>query len=81
MDAIRRRGGNISSFEVELVLRRGSDVTADALVAHYAQSLPRFAVPRYREFRPDLPKNQVGRVLKHPRRAEPLADTTWDCDA
>jgi crotonobetaine/carnitine-CoA ligase len=109
-DAIRRRGENISSFEVELavlrhsgvmecaahgvpsplgeedvkvcvVLRPDAEVSADALVAHCEEHLPRFAVPRYVEFRPGLPKNQVGRVLKHQLRAEPLTASTWDRDA
>ncbi|HVW32634.1 MAG TPA: AMP-binding protein, partial [Acidimicrobiia bacterium] len=109
-DAIRRRGENISSFEVEsavlrhpavlecaalgvpsdlgeedvkicVVLRPGQTADPAALVAHCADLLPRFAVPRYVEFVPFLPKNQVGRVLKHELRADPLAGGTWDGQA
>ncbi|MEW6471301.1 MAG: AMP-binding protein [Actinomycetota bacterium] len=106
-DAIRRRGENISSFEVEMavlrhpavlecaahgvpsdlmeedvkicvVLRPGAEAKPAELVEHCAEQLPRFAVPRYVEFVAELPKNQVGRVLKHQLRAQPLNDATWD---
>jgi crotonobetaine/carnitine-CoA ligase len=109
-DAMRRRGENISSMEVEMavlrhpavlecaahgvpsplgeedvkicvVLRPDGEVTPEALVAHCREHLPSFAVPRYVEFRPDLPKNQVGRVLKHQLREDPLTGSTWDGDA
>lgn len=109
-DAIRRRGENISSFEVEMavlrhpavlecaahgvpsplgeedvkvcvVLRLDRTVDPADLVAHCAEYLPRFAVPRYVEFVDALPKNQVARVLKHQLRANPLTDATWDRDA
>jgi crotonobetaine/carnitine-CoA ligase len=109
-DAIRRRGENISSFEVEMAVLRHPDVLECAahgvpsdvleedvkicvvlrpdgavdpadLVAHCAEHLPRFAVPRYVEFVAGLPKNQVGRVLKHQLREQPLNDATWDRDA
>ena len=109
-DAIRRRGENISSFEVEMavvrhpavaecaahgvpsplgeedvkicvVLRPDTKVEPADLVAHCAEYLPRFAVPRYVEFVDALPKNQVARVLKHQLREKPLTATTWDRDA
>ena len=37
-----------------------------------------FAVPRYVEFRPELPKNPVQRVLKYQLRAEGVTPSTWD---
>jgi len=106
-DAIRRRGENISSFEVEMavvrhpavlecaahgvpsplgeedvkicvVLRPDAKVEPAGLVAHCAEHLPRFAVPRYVEFVPELPKNQVARVLKHQLRERGITEATWD---
>lgn len=108
-DYLRRRGENISSFEMEAtfmshpdiaevavhavhsevteddvkvtaVLRPGSTLTADALCAWSVQRLPYFAVPRYIEFRAELPKNPVGRVLKYQLRDEGKTATTWDRD-
>lgn len=109
-DYLRRRGENISSFEMETtfmshseiaevavhavhsevteddvkvtaVLRAGSTLTEEALCAWSAERLPYFAVPRYIEFRDELPKNPVGRVLKYVLRDEGKTATTWDREA
>jgi len=40
--------------------------------------MPYFAVPRFFEFREDLPRNPVGRVLKYQLRDEGCTDRTWD---
>jgi crotonobetaine/carnitine-CoA ligase len=106
-DAMRRRGENISSFEVEQALLRHPDVAEVAavgvpsalgedevmvyLVATAGQAiemepfldfccehLPYFAVPRYVEVTPELPKNAVGRILKHELRARGVSATAWD---
>jgi crotonobetaine/carnitine-CoA ligase len=106
-DYLRRRGENISSFEVEIALMGHeqvaeaavhavfSDVTEDdvkatvvlaepatltpaELVGWAADHVPKFALPRYVEFRDELPKNPVGRVLKYQLRDEGVTPTTWD---
>jgi crotonobetaine/carnitine-CoA ligase len=106
-DAMRRRGENISSFEVEQALLRypavaevaaigvpselGEDdvmvlvVTAadsaidvEAFMDFCCERLPYFAVPRYVDFVDELPKNAVGRVLKHILRERGVTDATWD---
>jgi crotonobetaine/carnitine-CoA ligase len=38
-------------------------------------------VPRYVEFRDELPKNGVGRVLKYRLRDEGVTPTTWDVES
>jgi crotonobetaine/carnitine-CoA ligase len=40
--------------------------------------MPYFAVPRYIEFRTELPRNPVGRVLKYKLRHEGVTPGTWD---
>jgi crotonobetaine/carnitine-CoA ligase len=45
-----------------------------------APRVPRYAVPRYLELRDELPRNAVGRVLKHQLRAEGITPTTWSAD-
>jgi crotonobetaine/carnitine-CoA ligase len=109
-DAMRRRGENISSFEVEQALLRHPDVAEVAavgvpsdlgedevmvyLVATGDQEidmeefmdfccdhLPYFAVPRYVEVTPELPKNAVGRILKHELRARGVPESAWDREA
>lgn len=109
-DYLRRRGENISSFEMErifhdhdaiqdvavhsvpsemgedevkvtAVLLGGNEVSEEDLCRWSAERVPYFAVPRYIEFRDDLPRNPVGRVLKYQLRDEGVTDTTWDREA
>jgi carnitine-CoA ligase len=106
-DALRRRGENISSFEMEktlyahpalrdvavhavaspigeddvkvtAVLQDGAGVTEEDLCRWVADRVPYFAIPRYIEFRADLPRNPVGRVLKYVLRDEGVTPDTWD---
>jgi len=109
-DYLRRRGENISSFELErifhghdaiqdvavhsvpsdvsedevkvtAVLVEGASLGEEELCRWAIDSLPYFAVPRYIEFRADLPRNPVGRVLKYQLRDEGVTPTTWDREA
>jgi crotonobetaine/carnitine-CoA ligase len=106
-DAIRRRGENVSSYEVELALARHPDVAELAVVGvpsplgeddvmaclvlregaqfdpvafmdFASERLPYFAVPRYLEVLPELPKNAIGRVLKPALRERGVSPATWD---
>ena len=109
-DYLRRRGENISSFEMErtfhghpaikdvavhsvpseqgedevkvtAVLQPDTSVTEEELCAWSVDRVPYFAVPRYIEFRDDLPRNPVGRVLKYELRDDGVTDKTWDREA
>ncbi|MCB1005231.1 MAG: AMP-binding protein, partial [Acidimicrobiales bacterium] len=109
-DYLRRRGENISSFEVEKILLghgtladvavhavpsevteddlkvtavRKPDVTVteEDLFRYCIDQLPYFALPRYIEFRDDLPRSPVGRVLKRELRDEGVTADTWDVEA
>jgi crotonobetaine/carnitine-CoA ligase len=109
-DYLRRRGENISSFEVESILmthgsladvvvhavpsemteddlkitatvKEGASVTEEELFRWAVDQLPYFALPRYIEFRTELPRSPVGRVLKRELREEGVTATTWDVDA
>ncbi|MGF6999349.1 AMP-binding protein [Paraburkholderia sp. GAS32] len=106
-DYLRRRGENISSFEVEtglrahpsiadvavhavfsesgeddvkatIVLKEGAFITEEEICLWAIERLPYFTIPRYFEFRPDLPRNPVGRVLKYELRADGCTAATWD---
>ena len=109
-DYLRRRGENISSFEVERVLmthgsmadvavhavpsqlteddlkvtatvKEGASLTEEELFRWCIDELPYFALPRYIEFRTELPRSPVGRVLKRELRAEGVTASTWDAEA
>jgi len=110
-DAMRRRGENVSSIELEAAILRhprvaevavhavasrateddikacivlsvpGEPVAPEELFGFFRDTLPYFAVPRYVEFVPALPRNAMGRVLKHELRANPLGPGTVDFEA
>jgi crotonobetaine/carnitine-CoA ligase len=109
-DYLRRRGENISSFEVErvlmghgqladvavhavpsplteddlkitAVLKEGATVTPEELFTWCIDQLPYFALPRYIEFRAELPRSPVGRVLKRELRDEPIGPAVFDAES
>jgi len=106
-DYLRRRGENISSFEVEtglrahpavedvavhavfsdageddvkatIVLKQDAVITEEMLCRWAIERLPYFTIPRYFEFRQDLPRNPLGRVLKYQLREDGCTPNTWD---
>lgn len=106
-DAIRRRGENISSFEVEkvinshpkvlesavfavpaelgedevkanIVLKSGATLTPEEVIHFCNERMAYFAVPRYLEFVPGLPKTPTNRVEKYRLREAGLTGNTWD---
>jgi crotonobetaine/carnitine-CoA ligase len=108
-DYLRRRGENISSFEVEKIVMKheavvdvvvhavpselteddlkltatlaaGSSVSEEELFKWCVDELPYFALPRYVEFRAELPRSPVGRVLKRVLRDEGVTANTWDVE-
>jgi crotonobetaine/carnitine-CoA ligase len=108
-DAIRRRGENISSYEVErllnahpdvaevavvpvkavvgedevkavIVRRGGSSLEHEALLDFAVATMPYFMVPRYVEFREQLPRTETMKVRKVELRNEGITPETWDCE-
>jgi len=108
-DYLRRRGENISSFEVErilmghgeladvavyavpselteddlkvsAILKESSNLTESELFVWCIDQLPYFALPRYIEFRSELPRSPVGRVLKRQLRDEPITSGGFDAE-
>jgi crotonobetaine/carnitine-CoA ligase len=109
-DSMRRRGENISSFEVEravnahpavletaaypipsevtedevmvaVVLKSGFGLEPAELLAFCAETMPRFAVPRYVRFLEELPKTPTARVRKHELREQGITPDTADREA
>ncbi|HEX5393908.1 MAG TPA: long-chain-fatty-acid--CoA ligase [Rhodocyclaceae bacterium] len=46
------------------VVRKDPNLTAEALIAHCRTQLTAYKVPRYIEFRADLPRTNVGKILR-----------------
>jgi len=107
---MRRRGENISSWELEkifhehpdikdvcvhavpseiseddvkvtVVLQENATVTEEQLCRWSVGQLPYYAVPRYFEFRTELPLSPTGRAPKHLLRDEGITPATWDREA
>ncbi len=106
-EAIRRRGENISAFEVEsivnqhpsvlesaaiavpselseddvkivVVLKDGERVRPEELIKFCEDRMAYFMVPRYVEFRDELPKTPTQRVEKYKLQVEGHGPQTWD---
>ncbi len=68
-------------LKVTATRREGAVLTEEGLFRWCVDELPYFALPRYIEFRSELPRSPVGRVLKRELRAEGVTASTWDVDA
>ncbi|NYT60259.1 AMP-binding protein [Alcaligenaceae bacterium] len=108
-DSIRRRGENISSYEVEralnahhdvaevavipikadigedelkatVVIRPGSNLRHQAFLEYAFNNLPYFMVPRFIEFREQLPRTDTMKVRKVDLRRDGITPDTWDCE-
>jgi crotonobetaine/carnitine-CoA ligase len=111
-DRIRRRGENVSAFEIEqvlgmlpgvaesavvgihvgdagaeqeikacVVLASGAQLTQVQVLEHCIANVPRFAVPRFIEFIPELPRTPSNKVQKHLLRATGAGPGCWDREA
>jgi len=50
------------------VVRKDPKLTAEAIIAHCRDSLTGYKVPHYVEFRDELPKTNVGKILRRALR-------------
>lgn len=74
---------SLSEDEVKVtaVLRPGAALTERELCLWLIDRVPYFAVPRYIEFRRELPKSPLGRILKYQLRDDGCTSCTWDRNA
>jgi long-chain acyl-CoA synthetase len=56
----------------ELVVKPGETLSEEEVIAHCKEKLAAYKVPRLVEFREELPKTMVGKVLRKELRAEEL---------
>jgi crotonobetaine/carnitine-CoA ligase len=77
--AVAADSGGEDDIKATVVLRLEAQVTEQELFLWARDNLPYFAVPRFIEFRAELPKTPTGRVQKHELRAQGRTAATWDC--
>ena len=53
------------------VVKKSPDITADMLILHCRENLTAYKVPRLVEFIDDLPKSNVGKILRRELRERP----------
>lgn len=70
--------GGEELIKVTIVVRKGHTIDHAELCRWSMDNLPYFAVPRYFEFRTELPKTPTGRVQKFKLREEGCTPATWD---
>jgi crotonobetaine/carnitine-CoA ligase len=68
-------------LKVTIVLRQGAELCEEDLCRWAVGQLPRFAVPRFIEFRSALPRTPTGRIQKFELRADGVTPATWDRQA
>jgi crotonobetaine/carnitine-CoA ligase len=70
--------GGEDEIKVCLVLREGTRVVPEEFLAWCEEKLPYFAVPRYVEMVPELPKTPSNKVQKYLLRQAGITHSTWD---
>ncbi len=53
-----------------IVLKEGKSATSEEIIEYCKKNLANFKVPRYVEFKEDLPKTPTGKIMKQPLREE-----------
>ena len=65
------RGEQVKLF---VVLKEGETTTADEMIAFCADKLAKYKLPTQVEFRTELPKTNIGKILRKDLRAEEMQD-------
>jgi crotonobetaine/carnitine-CoA ligase len=67
--------------KITLLLKSGSNLTEQQLCEWSLERVPYYAVPRYIEFRAELPKTPTGKIEKFLLREQGCTPQTWDREA
>ncbi|MCC5576341.1 AMP-binding protein [Microtetraspora sp. AC03309] len=71
---------NEDEVKVTIVPAAGAAPDPEEMFGWIAPRVPRYARPSHIEFRDELPKNAVGRILKRELRAQGVTARTWSTD-
>jgi crotonobetaine/carnitine-CoA ligase len=64
-----------------VVLKEDQTLGPEELVRHCEERMAKFMVPRYIEFREELPKTETHRIQKGALKREGVGPNTWDREA
>ncbi len=73
--------GGEDEVKAVIVVKTGAGISYVELLEYCRRRMPKFAVPRFFEFVPALPKTPTEKVRKHILRESGITSTTWDRDA
>ncbi|MDY0013296.1 MAG: AMP-binding protein [Rhodocyclaceae bacterium] len=78
--AVHAVKSELSEDEVKVtaILHEAGSMTEEDLCHWVIERVPYFAVPRFIEFRKELPRSPVGRILKYELRDQGITPATWD---
>jgi len=54
------------------IVKKDAELSFEGVVSHCRQNLTSYKVPKFVEFRSDLPKNPIGKVLRRELRSSPI---------
>lgn len=79
--AIHAVASELGEDDIKACIVASVDIDPTELFAFFKDNLPYFAIPRYVDFLDTLPRNGVGRVMKHKLREAGNAPGTLDFEA
>jgi carnitine-CoA ligase len=79
--AVHAVASELGEDDIKVCIVARAQMDAADLFDFFKNNLPYFAIPRYVEFLDALPRNGVGRVMKHKLREVGNTPGTWDFDA
>lgn len=79
--AVPTPGVSEDDLKITVIRKPGSTLSEEALCRWAIDALPYFAVPRFVEFREELPKTPTGRIQKAKLREDGCTAATWDAHA
>jgi len=72
---------DLGEDDIKACIAVSSPIEPAELFDFFKNNLPYFTIPRYVDFLDTLPRNGVGRVLKHKLREAGNTTGTWDFEA
>jgi carnitine-CoA ligase len=79
--AVHAVPSELGEDDIKACIVASADLDPEEVFAFFKANLPYFAIPRYAEVVDAVPRNAVGRVMKHKLRETGNGPRTWDFDA